>query len=136
MASTLRNTARTKNCRSEGCSPSDEVKAILSSKMGRGGKSKDKGFNDLMTLIGAMKESNIWEGSIQGYFFKGNIPTSMKSSIMSFALNSGWKMTSGKRIVKYGKIYTGGTKRSRKHLLIFGYYKGGRGMAYCSLTII
>lgn len=136
MPTNLRNTARSKNCRSKGCAPSDEVKAMLASKLGRGGKSKTDGYKDLMTILGSMKESNIWEGSIEGYFFKGSIPTGMKSNIISFALTNGWKMTTGKRIVKYGKIYTGGTKRTRKHLLIFGFYRGGKGMAYCSLTIL
>lgn len=109
---------------------------MLASKLGSRGKSKSSGYAELMELIGLMKESNIWEGSIKGYFFKGNIPTSMKSKITSFALSNRWKVTNGVRIIKYGKIITGGTKRSAKHLLIFGQYRGGRGKVYCSLTIL
>jgi hypothetical protein len=61
----------------------------------------------------------------------------MKSAITSFAVSNGWQITLGRRIVKYGIIIRGG-KLNKRHLLIFGKYRG-KGMtskAYCSLTII
>jgi hypothetical protein len=111
------------------------MKALLATKLGKGGKSGSKGYKEILELVDAMKESNVWEGSTKGYFFKGTIDTSMKSAITSFAMSNGWQRTMGQRIIKYGIIVRGG-KQNKRHLLIFGYYKGTPNRAYCSLTVI
>ena len=131
----LRNQATKFRCRTRTCAPSGEAKALIASKLGARGKSASKGYRDILTLVDQMKESNVWEGSIKGYLFRGDIPTGMRSRITSFATSNGWMVTLGKRIVKYGTIIRGG-KLNRRHLLIFGYYRGGRGKVYCSLTVI
>lgn len=135
MAKEVRNTARVVGCQSRTCAPSREVKALLAAKLGRNGKADSKGYKEILDLVDSMKESNVWGGSTKGYFFKGTIDTSMKSKITSFAMSNGWQRTMGERIIKYGKIIRGG-KQNKRHLLIFGYYRGTPNRAYCSLTII
>ena len=131
----LRNNARVVACRTRTCAPSGEARALIAAKLGRNGKSKDKGYQDILAIVEKMKESNVWDGNIKGYLFKGSISTSIRSSITSFATSDGWQRTNGKRIVKYGIIIRGG-KTNRRHLLIFGYYRGTPNRVYCSLTII
>lgn len=130
-----RNYARVMGCRSSTCAPSSTVQALLASKLGKSGKSETKGYTQLLSLVKKMKESNVWGGSITGYLFKGTIDTSTRSGIVSFASSNGWQQTNGRLIVKYGTIIRGG-KQNKRHLLIFGYYKGKPNRAYCSLTII
>jgi hypothetical protein len=132
---TPRNNARVVACRTRTCAPASDVKALLAAKLGKDGKSDSRGYSDIITLVGKMKESNVWGGSIKGYLFKGSVDTSMKSGITSFATSNGWQRTNGNRIIKYGTIIRGG-KSGRRHLLIFGYYKGTPNRVYCSLTII
>lgn len=131
----LRNQARQFRCRTRTCAPSGEAKALIASKLGARGKSASKGYEDILLLIEQMKESNVWKNNVKGFLFKGDIPTGMRSRITSFATSNGWMVTLGKRIVKYGTILRGG-RLNRRHLLIFGYYRGNRGKVYCSLTII
>lgn len=131
----LTNKARAFRCRTKRCAPTGEMKALLSSKLGSGGKSDSKGFVELFQLIDLMKESNVWGGSVKGYLFRGDITSGMKGKIISFAVSNGWQITLGRRIVKYGIIVKGG-KLSRRHLLIFGYYREKPSTAYCSLTVI
>lgn len=135
MAKTLQNKAKKVSCRSKTCAPTVEVKALLASKLGKGGKSDSRGYKEILSIVDSMVESNVWEGSISGYFFKGTVETGMKSAITSFARSNGWKQTMGKRIIKYGIMIRGG-KIGKKHLLIFGYYRGTPNRVYCSLTII
>ena len=131
------NTARQFRCRTRTCAPSSEAKALLSSKLGARGKSNSKGYSEIMELVGLMKESNVWGAGLKGYLFRGDISTSMKSAVTSFAVSNRWQITLGRRIIKYGIIVRGG-KLNKRHLLIFGKYrgKGMGGKAYCSLTII
>jgi len=140
LAKSLRNNARTIGCRSRSCVPSADVKALIAAKLGRGGKSEDRGYKEILSLIDRMVESNVWGGSIKGYFFKGTVETGTRSAILSFARGNNWKQTTGKRIVKYGIIIRGGALGwlglGKKHLLIFGYYRGTPNKIYCSLTII
>lgn len=131
----IRNNARVTACRSRACAPTGEMKALLAVKLGKNGKSDNRGYNEILELVNLMKESNVWGGSTKGYFFKGKIDTSMRSAITSFAMSNGWQRTVGERIIKYGIIVRGG-KQNRRHLLIFGYYKGVPNKAYCSLTVI
>ena len=131
----LRNTARVIACRTRACEPSSGVKALLATKLGKNGKSDSRGYKEVLQLVDLMKESNVWGGSTKGYFFKGSIDTSMKSAITSFANSNGWQRTMGQRIIKYGIIIRGG-KQNKRHLLIFGYYRGTPNRVYCSLTII
>ncbi len=135
MAKSLRNNARVVSCRSKTCSPSSEARALLALKLGRNGKSESKGYQEILSIIEKMNESNVWGGQVKGYFFRGTIDTSMRSAIVSFATSNGWQRTNGTRIIKYGTIVRGG-KQNRRHLLIFGYYKGTPNRVYCSLTII
>ncbi len=131
----LRNTAHTTACRTRTCAPSSDAKALLATKLGKNGKSNSKGYKEVLQLVDLMKESNVWGGSTKGYFFKGSIDTSMKSAIISFANSNSWQRTMGQRIIKYGTIIRGG-KQNKRHLLIFGYYRGTPNRVYCSLTII
>jgi len=108
---------------------------LLATKLGKNGKSDSRGYKEVLQLVDLMKESNVWGGSTKGYFFKGSIDTSMKSAITSFANSNGWQRTMGQRIIKYGIIIRGG-KQNKRHLLIFGYYRGTPNRVYCSLTII
>lgn len=136
-ASGVNNTARKFRCSSRTCAPSGEAKALIASELGKGGKSKDKGYADLLGLVESMKESNVWKGRIKGYLFRGDITTGMKSSITAFVVANGWQITLGERVIKYGTVIQGG-RLNRKHLLIFGRYrtKGSGNKVYCSLTII
>lgn len=122
-------------CRSESCKVSDETKAILAMKLGARGKSKDNGYGELMSLVNAMKESNVWGGSIKGYFFKGRVDTSVRSAVVSYASSNKWQRTMGTRVIKYGIIVRGG-KGNKRHLLIFGYHRKAQNKVYCSLTIL
>jgi hypothetical protein len=131
---TLRNYARVKNCRSKSCSPSNPAKAFLSAKVGSRGGADYKGFDELMSLVANMKESNIWGGGIRGYFFKGTLKGTDRRNILSFVSGSGWKLTTGRRIVKYGRFIKGGP--GGNYLLIFGYYRGDASQVYASLTIL
>lgn len=131
----LRNNARVTACRTRTCAPSSEAKALIATKLGKNGKSDSKGYKEVLQLVDLMKESNVWGGSTKGYFFKGSIDTSMKSAITSFANSNSWQRTMGQRIIKYGTIIRGG-KQNKRHLLIFGYYRGTPNRIYCSLTII
>ena len=81
MAKSIRNSARTYLCRSSECAPDEDQMAAVSMYLGKGGKSNQGGYKHLIDLVGRMKESNVWKGSIKGYFFKGSIPTKMKSDI-------------------------------------------------------
>jgi hypothetical protein len=113
---------------------------LISAKLGRGGKSEQRGYEEILSLVSKMVESNVWGGNIKGYFFKGTIETGMRSAILSFARSNGWQQTTGKRIIKYGTIIRGGRLgwlgMGKKHLLIFGYYRGTPNRVYCSLTIL
>lgn len=131
----LRNYAKEMLCRSQSCKVDDETKAMLSMKLGARGKSKNSGYNELMSLVNAMKESNIWSGSIKGYFFKGRVDTSVRSAVVSYASANKWQRTMGTRVIKYGIIVRGG-KGNKRHLLIFGYHRKAQNKVYCSLTIL
>lgn len=135
--SNIVNVARQFNCLTRTCAPTGGMKAVLSAELGQKGKNKDKGFTALFQLIDLMKESNVWGTKVKGYLFKGDISTQMKSAITSFAVSSGWQVTLGQRIIKYGIIVQGG-QFNRKYLLIFGRYrtKGSGNTVYCSLTVI
>lgn len=135
MAKALRNNARVTRCRTSTCAPTGEMKALIAAKLGKGGKSDDRGYSEILALVDKMVESNVWGGSIKGYLFKGSVDTGTRSAVTGFARNNGWQQTNGKRIVKYGIIVRGG-KQNRRHLLIFGYYRGTPNRAYCSLTVI
>ena len=104
-------------------------------KLGRAGKNKIRGYEDILSLIGAMKESNIWGGGIRGFFFKGRVETSIRSNVVSFASSNRWQQTNGTRVIKYGKIIRVG-KTNKRHLLIFGYFRKSPNTVYCSLTIL
>jgi hypothetical protein len=130
----IRNYARVTNCRSKSCSPSNPAKAFLSAKVGQYGASNYQGFDQLMSVVANMKESNIWGGSVRGYFFKGTVKGTDRRNILSFVSRSGWKLTTGRRIVKYGKFIKGGP--GGNYLLIFGYYRGDASQVYASLTIL
>ena len=131
----LRNNARVTLCKSESCKVADETQAAIAMKLGKNGKSKRRGYNEILSLIGSMKESNVWEGSIKGYFFKGRVDTSLRSAVVSFATSDRWQQTNGARVIKYGTIIRVG-KGNKRHLLIFGYFRGSPNRAYCSLTIL
>ena len=131
----LRNYAKEMLCRSESCKVSDETKAILAMKLGARGKSSNRGYAQLMSLINAMKESNVWGGSIKGYFFRGRVDTSVRSAVVSYASANKWQRTMGTRVIKYGIIVRGG-KLNKRHLLIFGYHRKTQNKVYCSLTIL
>lgn len=133
----LTNSVKTFRCRTRTCAPSGEVKALIASKLGQGGKANSKGYAEILELVELMKESNVWTGRIKGYLFRGDITTAMKSAITAFVVANGWQVTLGNRIIKYGTIIQGG-RLNRKHLLIFGRYrtKGSGNKVYCSLTII
>lgn len=133
-ADTPRNYAQVRNCRSKTCAPSKPAKAFLSVKIGQYGASNYQGFKELMTLLSYMKESNVWEGRIRGYFFKGTMASSDRRNILSFVTRNRWKLTAGKRIVKYGMFIKGGP--GGNYLLIFGYYRGDASQVYASLTIL
>ena len=135
MAKSLRNNARVTACRTRTCAPTGEMKALLAAKLGKNGKADSKGYKEILQLVELMKESNVWGGSTKGYFFKGTIDTSMRSAITAFAASNSWQRTMGQRIIKYGTIVRGG-KQNKRHLLIFGYYRGTPNRAYCSLTVI
>lgn len=134
MPETLRNYARVSNCRSRTCAPSTPAKAFISTRLGRSGGDKVAGFQELMTLVASMKESNIWEGSVRGYFFKSTLRPTDRRNILSFVSSKGWKLTTGRRIVKYGTYMRGGP--GGDYLLIFGYYRGDTSNIYASLTIL
>lgn len=138
MARATKNKAKTISCRSKSCAPSANVKALIAAKLGGRGKSENRGYSEILDLIDNMVESNVWGGNIKGYFFKGTVETGIRSAILSFARGNSWKQTTGKRIVKYGTIIRGNSKGSfgKRHLLIFGYYRGTPNKIYCSLTII
>lgn len=133
MAEAIRNNARTKMCRSKECAPDEDQLATVSVQLGKAGKSKLAGFGHLMELVKSMKESNVWKGSIKGYFFKGTIPTKMKSEIDSYTKTSRWKNTTTKRMMKSGILWR---SKGKRYLLIFGKYRGAGNRIYCSLTII
>jgi len=135
MASKLRNYARTAMCRSESCKVDDDTKAMLAMKLGARGKNKSSGYDEIISLIGSMKESNVWGGSITGYFFRGTVDTKVRSGVTSYASSNKWQRTMGTRVIKYGTIIRGG-KGNKKHLLIFGYHRKKQNKVYCSLTII
>lgn len=133
MAKSIRNTARTYLCRSEDCAPDEDQKAAVSMHLGKAGRANLPGYKHLMNLVGRMKESNVWKGSIQGYFFKGSIPTSMKSDIQAYARTAGWQAKTTKRMTKRGILWR---SKGKRYLLIFATYRGAAGKIYCSLTII
>lgn len=81
-----------------------------------------------------MKESNIWGGSVRGYFFKSTLRGTDRRSILSFVSSKGWKLTTGRRVIKYGTYMRGGP--GGDYLLIFGYYRGDSSNIYASLTIL
>ena len=135
MSSKLRNYARVALCRSESCKVDDDTKAMLAMKLGARGKSKGRGYDEILSLIRSMKESNVWAGSITGFFFKGTVESKIRTAATSYASSNGWQRTVGTRIIKYGTIIRGG-KGNKKHLLIFGYHRKRLNKVYCSLTII
>lgn len=133
MAKIIRNSARTFRCRSENCTPDEDQLAAVSMYLGKQGKAKLPGYKHLMDLVGRMKESNVWKGSIKGYFFKGSIPTSMKSDIQSYASAASWQKKTTKRMSKSGILWR---SKGKRYLLIFASYRGMGNRIYCSLTII
>ena len=133
MPDRIRNTARTYLCRSEECAPDDDQKAAVSMYLGKMGKSELPGYNHLIDLVGRMKESNVWKGTIKGYFFKGSVPTKMKSDIQAYARTAGWKTKTTKRMTKSGILWR---SKGKKYLLIFAVYRGIGSKIYCSLTVI
>ena len=132
MAESIRNSARTYLCRSRDCAPDEDQLAQVSMHLGMQGKSKLEGYNHLIKLVKKMKESNVWKSSIRGYFFKGTVPTGMKSDIQSYARSARWKSKTTKRMTKQGIMWRAGGKR---YLLIFANFRGGNRI-YCSLTVI
>jgi len=133
MAKSIRNSARTYLCRSENCAPDEDQMAAVSMHLGKSGKANLPGYKHLMDLVGRMKESNVWKGSIRGYFFKGSIPTGMKSNIQSYARTAGWQSKTTKRMNKRGILWR---SKGKRYLLIFANYRGTGNKIYCSLTII
>lgn len=133
MAQGIRNTARTKLCRSDECRPDDDQRAAVSVQLGKQGRAELPGYNRLMELVELMKESNVWKGSIKGYFFKGTVPTKVKSDIQAFARTAGWQQTTTKRMTKTGILWR---TKGKKYLLIFASYRGLGNRIYCSLTVI
>jgi hypothetical protein len=107
--------------------------AAVSVHLGKAGKSQVDGYNELLQLVSMMKESNVWKGSITGYFFKGTIPTKMKSSIQAYTRTAMWEKRSTPKTMKQGTLWY---ERGKKYLLIFATYKGLGNRVYCSLTII
>lgn len=133
MPQEIRNTARRRACRSSECKPSGNEMAAVSKHLGKANKSQEPGYADLIKLVGMMKESNVWEGSIKGYFFKGTIPTKMKSNIESYARTARWEIRPTPKTKKQGILWR---DKGKKYLLIFATYKGMGNRVYCSLTII
>jgi hypothetical protein len=133
MADKIRNTARTRACRTGECKPTEDQTAAVSIQLGKAGKSNLPGYNALMDLVGRMKESNVWAGTITGFFFKGTIPTKMKSDIQSYARTARWKTRVTPRMKKSGILWR---SKGKKYLLIFSEYRGAGSRVYCSLTII
>jgi hypothetical protein len=133
MPDSIRNTARTHLCRSKECSPDDDQMAAVSVYLGKMGKSDLAGYKHLLDLVGRMKESNVWKGAIKGYFFKGTIPTKMKSEIQSYARTAKWQSKTTKRMTKSGILWR---TKGKKYLLIFAVYRGMGNKIYCSLTVI
>lgn len=121
------------SCRSTECKPTPDQMAAVSKNLGKTNKSQLPGYADLMKLVGMMKESNVWEGRIKGYFFKGTIPTKMKSNIESYARTARWDIRNTPKTKKNGTLWRDGGK---KYLLIFATYRGMGNRVYCSLTII
>jgi hypothetical protein len=108
---------------------------MLAMKLGADRKYNSRGYPEILSLINSMKESNVWSGSIRGYFFRGTVETKIRTAVISYASSNGWQRTVGTRIIKYGTIIRGG-KGNKKHLLIFGYHRKRLNKVYCSLTII
>lgn len=133
MPQEIRNTARRRACRSSECKPSGKEMAAVSKHLGKANKSKHPGYADILALVGMMKESNVWKGSIKGYFFKGTIPTKMKSNIESYARTARWDIRLTPKTHKHGVLWR---ELGKKYLLIFATYKGMGNRIYCSLTII
>lgn len=133
MPKPLRNSARTHRCRSEGCVPDGEQMATVSMYLGKAQKSKLAGYKHLLTLVGQMKESNVWQGNILGYFFKGTIPSRMKSAIREYMQTANWQTKTTKRMKKSGILWR---SKGKRYLLIFANYRGMGDKIYCSLTII
>jgi hypothetical protein len=133
MPQEIRNTARRKACRSSECKPSGDEMAAVSKHLGKAGKSQLPGYKSLMELVGMMKESNVWTGTIKGYFFKGTIPTKIKSDIEAYARTAKWKVRPTPKTKKQGILWR---EKGKKYLLIFATYKGVGNRVYCSLTII
>jgi hypothetical protein len=133
MPDKIRNTARQMKCRSSECKPSGDEMAAVSKHLGKAGKAQLPGHKHLVDLVGRMKESNVWKGSIKGYFFKGTVPTKMKSDIESYARTARWKVRPTPKTKKQGILWR---ERGKKYLLIFATYKGAGNRVYCSLTII
>jgi hypothetical protein len=129
----IRNTARKAKCRSNECKPSGEELAAVSKHLGKAGKNQLPGHKALVDLVAMMKESNVWKGSIKGYFFKGTVPTKMKSNIEAYARTARWKIRPTPRTKKQGILWR---ESGKKYLLIFATYKGIGNRVYCSLTII
>lgn len=133
MPQEIRNTARRKACRSTECKPSSDEMAAVSKHLGKANKSKLPGYEKLLQLVGMMKESNVWKGTIKGYFFKGTVPTKVKSDIEGYARTARWEIRQTPKTKKQGILWRDGGK---KYLLIFATYKGLGNRVYCSLTII
>ena len=131
--SPIRNSARTHLCRSKGCTPDEVQMATVSMHLGKAGKSELAGYKHLLTLITKMRESNVWRGSILGYFFKGTIPSRMKSAIREYAETARWQTKSTKRMTKSGIMWR---SQGKRYLLIFANYRGMGNKIYCSLTVI
>lgn len=133
LSKSLRNTAKIQKCRSADCSPNSDEMAEVSMRLGKSGKSKMAGFTHLNKLVSMMKESNVWTGSIKGYFFRGTIPTKMKSEIKEYSKVAGWQSKTTKRMSKSGIMWRA---KGKRYLLIFANYRGMGNRIYCSLTII
>ena len=133
MSKAIQNYARVQKCQSADCSPDSDQMAEVSMHLGKRGKSKMAGFNHLNKLVSMMKESNVWTGSIKGYFFRGTIPTKMKSEIQEYSRVAGWQSKTTKRMSKSGILWRA---KGKRYLLIFATYRGMGNRIYCSLTII
>lgn len=107
--------------------------AAVSKHLGKANKSILPGYEKLLQLVGMMKESNVWKGTIKGYFFKGTVPTKVKSDIEGYARTARWEIRQTPKTKKQGILWRDGGK---KYLLIFATYKGLGNRVYCSLTII
>lgn len=133
MPKEIRNTARRRACRSDECKPSGDEMAAVSTHLGKANKSQLPGYKALLQLVGMMKESNVWTGTIKGYFFKGTVPTKMKSDIEGYARTARWQLRPTPKTKKQGILWR---EKGKKYLLIFATYKGAGNRVYCSLTII